>query len=88
MFPRAAVQPKELEMVIATLEKDVQIYETASSETIPASQRRLNLLEMCPEQLKKHVRPVLVEFSRDPICADTLTRHEGSHARYQRLVVY
>ena len=58
VFPRAMVQPKELEMAVATWEKDVQIYETASSETIPASQRRLNLLEMCPEQLKKHLKMV------------------------------
>ena len=36
----------------------MQIYETASSETIPASQRRLNLLEMCLEQLKKHLKMV------------------------------
>ena len=36
----------------------MQIYEAASSETIPASQRRLILLEMCPEQIKKHLKMV------------------------------
>ena len=56
VFPKAAVQIKDLEMAIAAWEKDVWTYEAASSETIPASQRRLNLLEMCPEQLKKHLK--------------------------------
>ena len=56
VFPKEAVQIKDLEMAIATWEKDVWTFEAASSEKIPASQRRLNLLEMCPEQLKKHLK--------------------------------
>ena len=57
-FPRAAVQAKDLEVAIASWESDVHTYEAASSEKIPDSQRRFNLLEMCPELLKKHLKMI------------------------------
>ena len=43
VFPWMAVQPKVLEKAIATWENDVHIYEAASSEKLPISQRKLNL---------------------------------------------
>ena len=56
LFPRAAFQAKDLEVAIASWESDVHTYETTSSEKVPESQRRLSLLEMCPELLKKHLK--------------------------------
>ena len=53
-LPRAAVQPKELEIAIAVLENDVHMYEAASSEKVTVPQRKFNLQEMCPEPFKKH----------------------------------
>ena len=43
-------------MAIASWERDLYTYETTSSEKIPESHRRLNLMEMCPELLKKHLK--------------------------------
>ena len=56
IFLKTAVQAKDLEMAIASWEKDVHTFETVSSEKIPDYQRRFNLMEMCPELLKKHLK--------------------------------
>ena len=56
LFPAKAVQAKDLEMAIASWERDVHTYETTASEKIPDSHRRFNLMEMCPELLKKHLK--------------------------------
>ena len=53
---KTAVQAKDLEMAIASWERDLYTYETTSSEKITDSHRRLNLMEMCPELLKKHFK--------------------------------
>ena len=56
LWPRAAVPLKDLEMAIAMWETDVHTYETAASEKVPLAQRKLNLEEMCPESLRKHLK--------------------------------
>ena len=56
LWHRAAVPLKDLEMAIAMWETDVYTYETAASEKVPLAQRKLNLEEMCPESLRKHLK--------------------------------
>ena len=55
-FPRTNVAAKELENAIARWEADIQVYEKATSETFPATHRRMSLEDMCPERLRAHLR--------------------------------
>ena len=55
-FPRPAVAAKELETAIALWETDIHVYESVSGVWIPMTQRKLNLEELCPEPLRKHLR--------------------------------
>ena len=56
LWPRSATPLKDLEMAIAMWETDVHTYETAASAKVSAEQKKLNLEEMCPEALRKHLR--------------------------------
>ena len=56
LWPRAVTPLKDLEMAIAKWETDVHTYETAASTKVSVDQMKLNLEEMCPEALRKHLK--------------------------------
>ena len=56
-FPRTNVATKDLENAISTWEADIELFEAAAiGETMPSQNKKMSLIEMCTEQLKKHLK--------------------------------
>ena len=55
-FPRAVSQIKDLETQINLWEADVDLFEAATDEKFPDANRRMNLVDMCPDSLRKTLK--------------------------------
>ena len=54
--PKTAVAAKNLETTIAAWEADVRSYQSATGEKFPEANRKILLVNMCPEKLRDYLR--------------------------------
>ena len=54
--PRVAAPAKDLEKAIAAWETDLRHFIDATGESFPEANRRLGLINMCPDRLRTHLR--------------------------------
>ena len=52
LYPRTSVLAKDLEHAIVKWEADMEIYESSTGESFPEQYRRMNLEDICPDDLK------------------------------------
>lgn len=51
-FPKVVMQLKDVENQINLWEKDVELFTTATGEVFPEPNKKMNLVDMCPERLR------------------------------------
>ncbi len=55
-FPKVIPSLRDVEKGIATWEQEVDLFTAATEETFPEENRKMLLIDMCPEALRKHLK--------------------------------